>query len=175
MNRILYLIPLGLFAFIAGLGGYMLTQTKDDAIPSQMIAKPLPEFDLPPATEGVEGLSSSDFVGGGPKLLNLWASWCPPCIAEAPHLETLKEAGAPIYGIAMRDTPEDVAAFLANHGNPYEAIAHDKISAIQFELGSSGLPETFVIDGDGVIRYQHIGDIRKEHVPMLLDLLEQAK
>ena len=175
MNRLVYLIPLGLFAFIAGLGGYMLTQSKDEAIPSQMVEKPLPEFDLPPATDGIKGVSRTDLIGGEPKLLNLWASWCPPCIAEAPHLDTLKEAGVPIYGIAMRDTSEDVAAFLANHGNPYVAIGHDEISAIQFELGSSGLPETFVIDGDGVIRYQHIGDIREEHVPMLLELLEQAK
>ncbi|MEL7196692.1 MAG: DsbE family thiol:disulfide interchange protein [Pseudomonadota bacterium] len=175
MNRLAYLIPLGLFAFIAGLGGYMLTQAKNDTIPSQMIAKPLPEFDLPAATEGVEGVKQADFLDGEPKLLNLWASWCAPCIAEAPQLEALKEAGAPIYGIAMRDAPEDVAAFLANHGNPYRAIGHDDISAIQFELGSSGLPETFVIDGKGVIRYQHIGVIREEHVPNLLELLEQAK
>lgn len=173
--RLVYLIPLGLFAFIAGLGGYMLTQPKDDAIPSQMIAKPLPEFDLPAATGGVKGASRADFLGGEPRLLNLWASWCPPCIAEAPQLEALKEAGAPIIGIAIKDKPEDVAAFLEAHGNPYIAIGHDEISEIQFELGSSGLPETFVIDGQGVIRYQHIGDIRQEHVPMLLEMLERAK
>lgn len=173
--RLAYLIPLALFAFIAGLGGYMLTQSKDEAIPSQMVTKPLPQFDLPPVLGEGAGVSRADFIGGEPKLLNLWASWCPPCIAEAPHLETLKEAGVPIYGIAMKDTPEDVAAFFARHGNPYVAIGHDEISAIQFDLGSSGLPETFVIDATGVIRYQHIGDIREEHVPILLDLLEQAK
>lgn len=173
--RLAYAIPLALFLAILGLGGYMLTQTKDDTIPSAMVGKPLPEFDLPPATEGVEGASRTDFVGDKPRLLNLWASWCPPCIAEAPQLEALKEAGVEIIGIAMRDKPEDVARFLGQHGNPYTRIGSDNISAIQFELGSSGLPETYVIDAEGVIRHQHIGDIRAEHVPMLLEKLEEAQ
>ncbi|MEM6266041.1 MAG: DsbE family thiol:disulfide interchange protein [Pseudomonadota bacterium] len=175
MTRIAYLVPLALFAFIAGLGGYLLTQPKDEAIPSQMVAKPLPEFDLPPAGQGLVGVSDDDFVGGQPKLLNLWASWCLPCIAEAPHLASLEQQGAEIIGIAIRDKPEDVAQFLAEHGNPYTQIGADNISGIQFELGSSGLPETYVIDAKGVIRHQHIGDIRAEHVPLLLERLEAAK
>lgn len=173
--RLTYIIPLGVFLFILGLGGYMLSQPKDEAIPSQMVSKPLPEFDLEPATEGIEGAARSDFVGGGPRLLNLWASWCPPCVAEAPQLEMLKERGVEIIGIAMSDKPEDVAAFLDRHGNPYSRIGADDLSEIQFELGSSGLPETYVIDAQGVIRYQHIGDIREEHIPMLLDQLEEAR
>lgn len=175
MMRLVYAVPLALFLFILGLGGFMLTQSKDDTIPSALVGEPLPEFDLPPANEGVEGASRADFIGGEPRLLNLWASWCPPCVAEAPHLETLKGAGVEIIGIAMRDKPADVARFLGQHGNPYTRIGSDNISAIQFELGSSGLPETFVIDAEGVIRYQHIGDIRAEHVPMLLKQLEQAR
>ncbi|MEM9501161.1 MAG: hypothetical protein AAF941_04880 [Pseudomonadota bacterium] len=81
MMRLVYLIPLGLCFFILGLGGYMLTQSKDSTIPSAMISKPLPEFDLSPAIEGVEGASRANFIGGGPRLLNIWASWCVPCIA----------------------------------------------------------------------------------------------
>jgi len=173
--RLAYAIPLALFMFILGLGGYMLTQPKEDAIPSQMVMKPLPEFDLKPATEGVEGAKRSDFLGGEPKLLNLWASWCPPCVAEAPQLERLKEEGVEIIGIAMSDKPEDVATFLKNHGNPYTRIGADDYSKMQFELGSSGLPETYVIDAKGVIRYQHIGDIRQEHIPMLLEQIEKAR
>ena len=170
-----YAIPLAVFLFILGLGGYMLTQPKSDAIPSQMVDKPLPEFNLEPATEGVQGTSRADFIGGGPRLLNLWASWCPPCVAEAPQLEALKEQGVEIIGIAISDKPEDVAAFLETHGNPYTRIGADDLSKMQFELGASGLPETYVIDAQGMIRYQHIGDIREEHVPMLLKLLEDAK
>ncbi|MEM7667080.1 MAG: DsbE family thiol:disulfide interchange protein [Pseudomonadota bacterium] len=173
--RLVYAIPLALFFFILGLGGFMLTQSKDDTIPSAMISKPLPEFDLPPATDGVEGASQADFIGGEPRLLNIWASWCLPCIAEAPQLEALKEAGVEIIGVAIRDKPDDVAQFLDLHGNPYTRIGSDEISAIQFELGSSGVPETYVIDAAGNIRYQHIGDIRAEHVPQLLQILEDVR
>jgi len=167
-------VPLGLFAFFLGLFGYQLTQPKDEFIPSTMIGKPLPEFDLPPAMEGVEGASLATFKDGKPKLLNIWASWCLPCIAEAPHLESLKEQGAAIVGVAIRDKPEDVAAFLERNGNPYSKIGSDELSAIQIEIGSSGVPETFVIDGEGVIRYQHIGDVRESDVPKLLARLEEA-
>lgn len=173
--RLVYLVPLAIFLFILGLGGYMLTQTKDDAIPSQMVMKPLPPFELPPATEGVLGTSRADFADGKPKLLNFWASWCTPCIAEAPQLEALKQQGVEIIGVAIRDKPENVAGFLDQHGNPYSRVGADEISSLMIELGASGVPETYVIDGKGNIRYQHIGDIRKEHVPMLLKLLEEAR
>jgi len=173
--RLAYAVPLALFLFILGLGGYMLTQPKNQTIPSAMIAKPLPDFELPSAAASVEGASRADFLGGEPKLLNIWASWCLPCIAEAPQLETLKEAGVEIVGVAIRDEPEDVARFLQNYGNPYSRIGADDISAIQFELGSSGVPETYVIDPAGNIHYQHIGDIREEHVPLLLEKLEEAR
>ncbi len=120
------------------------------------------------------GLSSTDLKDGKPKLMNIWASWCLPCIAEAPHLETLKANGAEIVGVAIRDKPEDVARFLAQNGNPYSRIGADDLSAVQLEIGSSGVPETFVVDGNGIITYQHIGDVRAEHVPMLLEKLKEA-
>lgn len=172
--RPIYLIPLALFLFFAGLAGYMLTQPKQNSIPSQMIQQPLPEFTLEPALEGMPGTSRADFVGGKPKLLNIWASWCVPCIAEAPHLERLKQEGVEIVGIAVRDTPEAVEGFLSRYGNPYTRIGADDISELMLEIGASGVPETYVIDGEGNIRYQHIGDIRAEHVPMLLEKLAEA-
>lgn len=168
-------VPLALFAFFAGLAGYMLTQEKDQFVESTMIGQPLPAFALEPAFAGLPGASTADFTGGGPRLLNIWASWCLPCIAEAPQLEALKAQGAEIIGIAIRDRPEDVAAFLGRHGNPYARIGSDPISEVQLAIGSSGVPETFVIDAKGVIRYQHIGDIRESDVPKLLAELEKAK
>ncbi len=173
-NRLFLWVPLALFAFFAGLAGYMLTQDKDEFVESEMIGQPLPAFDLPAAFEGLPGAAKSDFTGK-PKLLNVWASWCLPCIAEAPQLDRLKAQGVEIVGIAIRDRPEDVANFLGKYGNPYSRIGSDKISEVQLAIGSSGVPETFVIDAKGVIRYQHIGDIRDSDVPKLLAELEKAR
>lgn len=173
--RLAYLIPLGLFLFFAGLAGYMLTQPKEQNVPSQMIEQPLPDFTLEPALEGMPGATKADFVGGEPRLLNVWASWCLPCIAEAPHLERLKQEGVEIIGVAVRDRPEAVEDFLSRYGNPYSRIGADDISELMLEIGASGVPETYVIDAAGNIRYQHIGDIREETVPLLLEKLEEAR
>ncbi|MHA7818812.1 MAG: DsbE family thiol:disulfide interchange protein [Erythrobacter sp.] len=175
MTRALYLVPLAMFLFFAGVAGYMLTQEKDQFIPSQMVEQPLPEFTLAPAFEGMPGVQRSDFVGGEPRLLNIWASWCVPCIAEAPHLEALKEQGVEIIGVAVRDRPEAVAGFLSRYGNPYTRVGADDISSLMLEIGASGVPETYVIDAAGNIRYQHIGDVRAETVPLLLEKLEEAR
>ncbi|MFW2350036.1 redoxin family protein [Qipengyuania sp.] len=168
-------LPLLAFAGFLGLAAYQLTQPKDEFVESGMIGQRLPYFDLPPAIESVDGAASANFADGKPRLLNIWASWCLPCIAEAPQLESLKRQGAEIVGIAIRDRPPDVARFLAQNGNPYARIGRDDLSEVQLGIGSSGVPETFVIDGKGVIRYQHIGDIRAEDVPMLLEKLEEAR
>lgn len=175
MSRALYLVPLALFLFFAGLAGYMLTQPKEQNVPSQMIEQPLPDFTLAPAFDGMPGVSKADFVGGEPRLLNIWASWCLPCIAEAPHLERLKQSGVEIIGVAVRDRPEAVADFLGRYGNPYSRIGSDEISSLMLEIGASGVPETYVIDAEGNIRYQHIGDVRESTVPVLLEKLEEAR
>ncbi len=174
MSRWKLFVPLALFMLFLGLAGYQLMQPKDDMIVSAMVGKPLPDFTLPPAIPGQEGIIATEFADGQPRLLNVWASWCLPCIAEAPHLETLRENGAEIIGIAIRDKPEDVAQFLAQHGNPYAKIGGDDLSQVQLALGSSGVPETFVIDGQGIIRHQHLGDIRARDVPILLEKLREA-
>ena len=168
-------VPLFAFALFIGLAGYQLTQPKDEFVQSGMVGEKLPYFDLPPALEGKPGVASATFEDGKPRLLNIWASWCLPCIAEAPYLEELRREGVDIVGVAIRDRPEDVARFLAQHGDPYSRIGRDDLSEVQLAIGSSGVPETFVIDGKGVIRYQHIGDIRADDVPMLLQKLEDAR
>jgi cytochrome c biogenesis protein CcmG/thiol:disulfide interchange protein DsbE len=158
-----------------GLFAWQLTQPRDEFVHSAMIGQPIPAFDLPPAVPDRPGLASADLADGQPRLLNVFASWCVPCAAEAPNLARLEASGANIVAVAIRDRPEDVAVFLARYGNPFSRIGKDDISEVQLSIGSSGVPETFVIDGDGVIRYQHIGDIRDEHVPLLLDELRKAK
>lgn len=174
MSRWRLWVPLLLFAGFVALAGYMLTRPKDAFVESRMVGKELPYFELRPAVPDRPGLASADFGKGEPRLLNIFASWCLPCIAEARQLEQLAAMGAEIDGIAIRDRPEDVAAFLARNGNPYRRIGADDLSEVQLALGSSGVPETFVIDGTGRITYQHIGDIRPEHVPLLLEKLAEA-
>ncbi|WBY15370.1 DsbE family thiol:disulfide interchange protein [Erythrobacteraceae bacterium WH01K] len=174
MKRLAFFIPLALFALFAGLAAYQLSQPKTDDVPSRMVGRPLPGFELPSGRADGPAVTQADFTDGTPKLLNIWATWCLPCIAEAPQLEALKEAGAPVIGIAIRDTPEDIAAFLSKHGDPYTRIAIDERSTVQLGIGSSGVPETFVVDGDGIIRHQHIGDIREGDVADLLERLREA-
>ena len=167
-------LVVALFAGLLALFALQLSRPKDDFVESAMIGKPVPEFALRPAVESRPGVSSADLADGTPKLLNIFASWCVPCAAEAPNLAKLEAAGANIVAVAIRDRPEDVARFLEVYGNPFSRIGKDDISAVQLSIGSSGVPETFVIDGKGVIRYQHIGDIRDEHVSVLLAELREA-
>jgi cytochrome c biogenesis protein CcmG/thiol:disulfide interchange protein DsbE len=89
-------------------------------------------------------------------------------------MDALAKRGVEIHGVAIRDRGEDVAQFLATNGNPFTRIGKDDVSEVQVGIGSSGVPETFVIDGKGVIRYQHIGEIRPEDVDLILRKLAEA-
>lgn len=175
MHKRMMWIPFVLLMLVGAGLVYGLKRPKDDYVQSHMVGQKLPDFALPAATPGVQGLSSVNFADGKPRLLNIFASWCLPCQAEAPNLDMLQAEGAEIYGIALRDTPQDVSAFLKTYGNPYARIGADADMRIQLSLGSSGVPESYVIAGDGTILYQHIGDIRSEHVPLLLAKLKAAK
>jgi cytochrome c biogenesis protein CcmG/thiol:disulfide interchange protein DsbE len=157
-----------------GLFALQLSRPKNDFVKSAMIGRPVPQFALEPASESRPGLTSADLADGRPKLLNVFASWCVPCIAEAPQLAALERSGATLVAIDIRDRPEDVANFLATNGNPFSRIGSDTMSQVQLSLGSSGVPETFVIDGKGVIRYPHLGEIRADDVAMLLEKLREA-
>lgn len=175
MKRIWLWAPLALFGLFFGVVASGLVKPSSQTINSKMIGKPLPKFSLPPAHAPQPGLGSASFTQGQPRLLNIFASWCIPCIAEAPVLLDLARKGVPIDAIAIRDRPQDVARFLKRNGNPYQRIGSDVNSNVQMALGSSGVPETFVVDGRGIIRFQHIGDIRREDVPEILDALRKAQ
>lgn len=168
-------LPLILFAGFVGLVAWGLITPKDTNVPSRLVGQPLPQFALPAGAEGKAGLSRADMATGKPKLLNIFASWCIPCAAEAPQLAQLAAAGVEIDGVAVRDRKDDLAAFLARYGNPYARIGADDLSTLQLAIGSSGVPETYVIDGKGTIRYQHIGDIRPDDVAMILGKLKEAE
>lgn len=167
-------VPALVFAAFIALVGYGLRNPGEREVRSAMIGKPMPEFTLPAVVPGQPGLARADLANGKVHLVNIFASWCVPCAVEAPQLAQLRQAGVDIVGVAIRDKPDDVAAFLSRNGNPFSRIGSDKVSAIQFDLGSSGVPESFVVDGQGVIRYQHIGDIRPEQVEMILARVQEA-
>ena len=175
MRRVLIWAPLAFFALVFALVAGGLIKPGDRAVHSAMVGKPVPAIALPPLLPNRGGLTNKDLAGGRPRLINVFASWCIPCIAEAPNLMRLKAAGVEIDAIAVRDTPEAVLAFLARNGDPYARIGDDKQSAAQLALGSSGVPETFVVDSRGIIVDQHIGDIRDDDVPKLLAALEAAR
>ena len=175
MKRFWLWAPLVGFVIFFGVVAFGLIKPDDRNIRSKMIGQPVPAFDLPAGAPGRTAFADQDLKGGGPRLLNIFASWCVPCIAEAPVLMELKRRGVTIDAIAIRDRPDDVAAFLARNGDPYDRIGSDTASRVQLAMGSSGVPETFVIDGKGVIRHQHIGDIRADDIPDILAELEKAR
>ncbi len=175
MRKILLWLPLALFALLLGIMGHGIINPEQTTIRSKLIGTPVPQFNLPAAVPSHPALKSSDLATGKPVLLNIFASWCLPCIAEAPVLEELKAKGVTIHAIAIRDTPEDVARFLVEHGDPYARIGSDVSSRVQISFGSSGVPESFVIDGKGIVRHQHIGDIQPQDIPKILKALEEAR
>jgi cytochrome c biogenesis protein CcmG/thiol:disulfide interchange protein DsbE len=175
MSRWLRLVPIALLVVVVAALVWRLANPQDTKVRSRLAGKPVPAFALPPAVSGKPGLASADLARGGPRLLNVFASWCVPCIAEAPILSELKRRGVAIDAIAIRDRREHVAAFLSNHGDPFDRIGSDDNSRVQLALGSSGVPESFVIDGRGIIRYQHIGPLEPEHMPAILAELEKAR
>lgn len=168
-------LPLVLFGGFFALVMNGLLRPADRDVQSAMIGKPLPEFSLPPGSADLPGLATADFRKGEPRLLNVFASWCVPCAAEAPQLDELHRGGVPIDGVAIRDETADIARFLARYGNPFASIGKDDISEVQLGIGSSGVPETFVVDGQGVIRYQHIGPIMESDVKTILVELDKAR
>lgn len=175
MSRALRFVPLALLVAFVGFVSWRLLNPADTAIRSALEGKPVPAFTLPPSLPGRAALSSADLATGEPRLLNIFASWCVPCIAEAPVLAELKARGVTIEGIAIRDRPEDVAEFLARNGDPYDRIGADMQSNVQMALGSSGVPESFVVDGRGIIRYQHVGPIMPRDVATILAEMEKAR
>lgn len=175
MSRALRLLPVALLLLLVAGFVWRLANPADPAVRSQLVGERVPEFQLPPAVPAKPGLGSADLRAGEPRLLNIFASWCIPCVVEAPVLEQLRRSGVPIDAIAIRDRPADVAAFLRDHGDPFQRIGSDDNSRVQLALGSSGVPESFVVDGRGIIRYQHVGPIAPADVPMMLAEMEKAR
>ena len=132
-----------------------------------LLGKPVPPFSLP-------GLTDADLRGRPATVLNFFASWCAPCAEEAPALLDLKVDGAPLFGIAYKDRPDATAAFLDKHGDPYARIAADAPGSVAIDFGVTGVPETFLIDAGGVIRWHTAGPMTARSMAALLPLLRTA-
>ena len=161
-RRLLYLLPALVFAVLMCYFVWGLDPARDPSqVPSALIDKPVPSFDLPPL-DGTDrpGLATTDLNGGQVTLVNFFASWCLPCRAEHPLLMDLAENNSVrLVAINYKDKPAEAVRWLADLGNPYTQIGVDRPGRTAIDWGVSGVPETFVVDQGGRIRYQHIGPI----------------
>ncbi|WP_033067808.1 DsbE family thiol:disulfide interchange protein [Thalassospira australica] len=167
MRFSLAVIPLILFVALAGV--FLLNIDKDSSVvPSVLIDKPAPEFSLPPLPGRDAGLSRADLTTGNVSVLNVFASWCIPCRAEHPLIKRLsREGGVPVFGLNYKEkNPEDGVKWLAELGDPYKAVGMDLSGRTGIDFGVYGVPETFIIDGTGQIKYKHVG-------PVTVEVLEQ--
>jgi cytochrome c biogenesis protein CcmG/thiol:disulfide interchange protein DsbE len=174
VKRWILWVPLGLFAVFLAVVAAGLYAPAERTIPSQLIGQPVPPFALEPALPGRSGLSDGSLRRGQARVVNIFASWCIPCRVEAPQLAALAGRGIPIDGIAVRDRPRDLVGFLATYGDPFRSIGADNDRQAQLALGSAGVPETFVIDGSGIIRHQHIGAINPQDMGAIIAAYEEA-
>ncbi|MBA2351959.1 MAG: DsbE family thiol:disulfide interchange protein [Pseudomonadota bacterium] len=158
-----FLLPLGVFLLLLLFLGVGLT-LKPHEVPSPLIDKPAPPFRLAQLGEPAKTFSADD-MRGRVWLLNVWASWCVSCRDEHPVLLDLAKAGVvPIHGLNYKDKREDALNWLKQFGNPYALSAFDREGRVGIDYGVYGVPETYVIDKAGVIRYKHIGPLSGEAV-----------
>lgn len=174
-NRVIAWAPLALAVLLGAALSYGLAKPDDRTIASQMIGASVPDFSLPPATAQRPALSSAVLRDGHPHLLNFFASWCVPCAAEAPQLGAIAAAGVPVVGIAVRDRPDELDGFLRRNGNPYRNIGGDLESRVAMDFGSSGVPESFLVDGKGRILRQVIGPIGSDEAATLVATARGAR
>ena len=180
-RRALLLVPLGIAAaagagFWAMLRGLSTGDYDPHGVPSALIGKPAPPLDLPPL-EGTDrpGLAASDLASPGrPILVNFFASWCVPCVAEAPMLARLAQQGIPLLGVVYKDKPADALGFLRRHGNPYRKLGQDREGRAAIDWGLYGVPETYLVDPRGIIRFRWAGPVTDRVVDDLLPLLKPA-
>jgi len=173
VRRLLFLLPLAVLLALIGALGWPILEGRDPrALPSVLLDKPVPPFDLPGLTADT-GLHSDELTGR-PVLVNVFASWCAPCRQEIPLLVRLASEGVRIYGIAYKDAPEATQKFLAQLGDPYRGVGVDRDGRIAIEFGVYGVPETYVVDAAGRIRHRHVGAVTEDVARRtLLPLLEE--
>jgi len=161
MKYLKYLVPLALFLVLAGFLAVGLNLNPRE-VPSPLIGKPAPGFELTRLDAPDQKLKRDELLGKV-WVLNVWASWCAPCREEHPLvMELARRKLAPVYGLNYKDTRPAGLAFLTQLGNPYEASLFDADGRVGIDWGVYGVPETFVVDKQGTIRFKHIGPLTPE-------------
>ncbi len=168
-----YLIPLAVFVLMAGFLAVGLKLNPRE-VPSPLVGKPAPAFELPQLRDPATKFTVAQ-MKGQVWVLNVFASWCTPCLAEHPYVTQLAKQGVKVIGLNYKDKPDDATNWLRKHGDPYAAIVVDADGRAGIDWGVYGVPETFVIDKQGVIRHKQIGPItpqalREEILPALAKL-----
>lgn len=170
----MFLGPLGLLA-VGGVGAFTLLKRMAEGdfdphgVPSMLIDKPVPKFTLTTQPEQA-GFGPADLATAGqPVVVNFFASWCLPCVAEAGQLLALKRRGVALWGIAYKDKDADTARFLQQHGNPFARIGRDAEGNAALEFGVYGVPETYLIDKSGIVRWRWVGGLTDSVVAQALD------
>lgn len=172
VRGLIMLVPLLVFLALAILFVFALKSGDPSKVPSALISKPAPDMELPPVPgirrDGaqVPGFSRSDLSDGKVSVVNIWASWCAPCRLEHEFLVEIRDLrpGAQLFGINYKDSPDAAARFLRQLGNPFDAVGEDRRGRAGVEWGVTGVPETFVVDGDGTIIYKLTGPITADNL-----------
>jgi len=175
-RRLLFILVPATFGVLAAVLAWQLVTGKPTEIPSALIDKSIPQFELEPIPGWDQGLSSADIAEGGVALVNVFASWCGPCRVEHPLLMDIAAQDIlPVWGLNYKDQPKDAARWLQQLGDPYTQIGSDLSGRVGIDWGVYGVPETFVIDRQGRIVYKHIGvltqfDWDKKILPLIKGL-----
>lgn len=169
LRVLLYAVPVLTAVGLAGLfaGRLATIDNGTNVPPSARLDQPMPDLVLESLFPEGDDLRTAD-LKGEPYVLNVWAEWCGPCKIEHPQLQAMAGRGIAVYGIDYKDRPERARAFLAERGNPFTAVGFDNDGRTGIELGIFGVPETFVVDGEGFIRYRHAGPLSVAHLEQAL-------
>ncbi|KEO51937.1 DsbE family thiol:disulfide interchange protein [Thioclava pacifica] len=174
MVKPLMLLPPVIFAGLAGLFIWGMNREDPTQLPTVFAGKEAPPVQLEPLGE-FEPFTDSDLKDGKIKLVNFWASWCAPCRIEHPNLEALAKEGVDIYGVNYKDTPSKAQGFLAEMGNPYAALGADPKGQMALNWGVYGVPETFVVDGEGKVLFRFAGPVTERVIASDLRPLLEGK
>jgi cytochrome c biogenesis protein CcmG/thiol:disulfide interchange protein DsbE len=177
LKRLIYILPIIVFAALAAMLYRSLVAPAPEALPSALIDRPAPALNLPGLDGATRGFGPQDLKAGHVTVVNVWASWCVPCRTEAPELEALaREKGFALYGLVYKDTPEKARAFLDEVGNPFSRVGLDRDGRAGIEWGIYGVPETFIVDGKGIVRERFVGPLSDDTLAsQLLPAIAEAR